>query len=58
MLFAVDFVSRNHASFGIRVSIGLEFRGKPVTGRVGVGYTFMSARPLTDTIRSPADMNV
>jgi hypothetical protein len=31
-----------------------EFRGKPVTGRVGIGYTFMSARPLTDTIRGPA----
>jgi hypothetical protein len=30
------------------------WHGKPVQGRVGVGYTFLASRFLTDTIRSPA----
>ena len=30
------------------------FHGKPITGRVGVGYTFMSGRHLTDTIVGPS----
>jgi iron complex outermembrane recepter protein len=30
-------------------------RGKPLTGRLGVGYTFLAARHLTDRIKGPAD---
>jgi hypothetical protein len=30
------------------------WHGKPVQGRVGVGYTFLASRFLTDVIRSPA----
>jgi hypothetical protein len=30
------------------------FHGKPVTGRVGVGYTFLSGRHLTDAIVGPS----
>jgi hypothetical protein len=29
-------------------------RGKPVIGRVGVGYTFLSGRHLTDTVLGPS----
>ena len=29
------------------------WHGKPVQGRVGVGYTFLASRFLTDTIRAP-----
>ena len=30
------------------------WRGKPVTGRVGVGYTFLAGRHLTDAILGPS----
>jgi hypothetical protein len=30
------------------------YRGKPITGRVGVGYTFLSGRHLTDSIVGPS----
>jgi len=33
----------------------LAFRGAPLTGRVGVGYTFLEGRHLTDAIVGPSD---
>ena len=30
-------------------------RGKPLTGRVGVGYTFLAGRHITDKLTGPAD---
>jgi TonB family protein len=45
ILFRVD--ANAHASLG-------QIRGKPLTGRVGLGYTFLSGRHLTDAIVGPS----
>jgi iron complex outermembrane receptor protein len=45
ILFRTDATA--HASLGM-------IRGKPVIGRAGVGYTFLSGRHLTDTIIGPS----
>jgi hypothetical protein len=37
----------------VRGTVG-RLRGKPILGRAGVGYTMLSGRHLTDTLRSPA----
>ncbi|MES1173056.1 MAG: TonB-dependent receptor [Myxococcales bacterium] len=50
----------NIPPFLLRVDVSVHHalqsvRGKPLTGRLGLGYTFLAGRHLTDRIKGPAD---